>query len=87
MDTPAAPGIDGIRQFLEYVVRNLIGEKIPCRVEHRESGGQHFFALHVPEDERALIIGHAGSTVIAIRNLAAAAGTRQGLRVAVDVPD
>ncbi len=86
METSPLPA-DGIRRFLELVVHGLIGEKAPCRVDHRVASGQDFFALQVPESERALLIGHSGNTITAMRNLAAAAGALHGLRVCVDVPD
>lgn len=83
----AMESVAGIQNFLEFVVQRLADRPETAKVTRRENGGRHIFDLAVDEDDIPRLIGHSGSTVTALRNIACAAGERHGVAVGVEVVD
>lgn len=75
----------GIEKFLEYAVTHLTEYPDAVSVRRREVNGAHVFDLHVDALDVPRIIGRSGGTIAALRGLAQAAATRNGLKVAVEV--
>ena len=80
MDVPLA-----LRECLEYVIGSLIDHRDQVSITQNEEGGRLVFTvvLH-PEDVRHLL-GRQGHTIKALRNVMAAAASREGLKVALRV--
>lgn len=79
--------VAGIQDFVQYVVAGLTGRPENASVSRRQEGARHVFDVRVDEGDIGRILGHSGNTVMAVRNLAAAAAAHQGLDVGVEVLD
>lgn len=77
--------VAGIEDFVNYVVRCLADRPEKASVSRRQEGARHVFDVTVDEDDIARLLGHSGNTVMAVRNLAAAAAAHQGVEVGVEV--
>lgn len=77
--------VQGIGQFLDFVVRGLSERPEEVKVTRREEGEVHVFDLHVNGGDVPRLIGKSGGTVNAIRGLAQAAAARVGVRVGVEI--
>lgn len=77
--------VTGIQEFVSYVVTGLADRPERANVSRRQEGGRHVFDVRVDEDDIARLLGHSGNTVMAVRNLAAAAAAHQGVEVGVEV--
>lgn len=73
-----------MREFLEYVVGQLIDypEELVLREEKR--AGMHSFLLELPHSEVGKVIGKQGHTIRAIRNLLTSAA-RHGDRATLEI--
>jgi predicted RNA-binding protein YlqC (UPF0109 family) len=74
-----------MQEFLDYVIRNLIDypdEMILTRVEVAKKA---VFRLRLRQSDVGKVIGKHGHTIIAIRNLLAAAGARHGEKVTLEI--
>ena len=74
-----------IREFLDYVVVNLITRPEDAGVSHEERDGRHFFRIRLHPDDAGRVIGRNGKTIGAIRSLVLASAEKHGLRVNVDI--
>ena len=76
-----------MREFLEYVVGQLIDhpEEIILRDEQR--AGMHHFLLELPHSEVGKVIGKQGHTIRAVRNLLTSAASRNGGRAALEIAE
>jgi predicted RNA-binding protein YlqC (UPF0109 family) len=73
-------------KWLELVIKPLVTKPENITViEAGRGGGTFLLALYVDPVDRGAAIGRNGGTIRAIRVLAAAAGRRNGLRVAFDL--
>ncbi len=74
-----------MKEFLEFVVGELIDhpEEIVLREETR--GGATCHLLELPRSEVGKVIGKQGHTIRAIRNLMGATASRQGTRVSLEI--
>ncbi len=79
------PAVTGIQEFVNYVVHSLADQPEKASVVHRQEGARHVFDVRVGGGDIARLLGHSGNTVMAIRNLAAAAAAFQGAEVGVEV--
>lgn len=77
--------VSGIQEFVNYVVTGLADRPDKAKVSRRQEGNRCVLDVSVDESDMGRLLGHSGNTVMAVRNLAAAAGARQGLEVAVEV--
>ena len=75
-------------ELLAYLARALVDKPDAVSVEEfEEEDGSLVLELVVDEDDVGQVIGRGGRTISALRQLARAAGTKQGRRVLVDVVD
>jgi predicted RNA-binding protein YlqC (UPF0109 family) len=80
MDVPLA-----LRECLEYVIGSLIDHRDQVSITQNEEGGRLVFTVVLHPDDVRHLLGRQGHTIKALRNVMAAAASREGLRVAVRV--
>jgi len=74
-----------MREFLEYVVGQLIDHPEELILRDEDHAGTHHFLLQLPHSEVGKIIGKQGHTIRAIRNLLMAAASRHGGRATLEI--
>ena len=74
-----------MREFLEYVVGQLIDNPEELIIRDEERGGAHHFMLQLPHSEVGKVIGKQGHTIRAVRNLLTSAAGRYGSRVTLEI--
>ena len=74
-----------MKEFLEFVVGELIDRPEEIVLREEERGGTHYYFLGLPRTEVGKVIGKQGHTIRAIRNLMAATAARQAKRVALEI--
>ena len=74
-----------MREFLEYVVAQLIDQPEEIVLRDEEVAGTHHFLLSLPRSEVGKVIGKQGHTIRAIRNLVASAAARHGGRATLEI--
>ena len=73
---------------LEYVARNIVDDPDGVFVETSERrGGEVELRLHVSPADMGKVIGRRGRVAQALRQVVAAAGTREGVRASLDIVD
>jgi predicted RNA-binding protein YlqC (UPF0109 family) len=91
-DEIAAEGnriVGGIpKGVLEYVARNIVDDPDGVFVEMSERrSGEVELRLHVSPSDMGKVIGRRGRVAQALRQVVAAAGTREGVRASLDIVD
>lgn len=76
-----------MKEFLEFVVSQLVDRPDECAVRLQEHGDSKQFVLTLPRTEVGKVIGKQGHTINAIRNLLASAALRQGGRVGFEIEE
>lgn len=74
-----------MREFLEYVVGQLIDRPEELLIREEERAGMRRFLLVLPRSEVGKVIGKQGHTIRAIRNLLTTAAARHGDRVSLEI--
>ena len=74
-----------MKEFLKYVVVQLVDRPEEIILRDEERNGVHQFILELPQSEVGKVIGKQGSTIRAIRNLMANAADRHGGRVTLEI--
>jgi hypothetical protein len=74
-----------MQDLIEYVARQLVAHPEEVSVAEVPAGRFTIYEISVAEDDVGKIIGRQGKVIRAIRSLAKASATRQGIRVDVDV--
>jgi predicted RNA-binding protein YlqC (UPF0109 family) len=77
--------VQGIEDFVNYVVSVLAERPENACVTRREVGSKHVFDVKVDEEDVPRFLGRSGNTVMAVRNLAVAAAEHNGVEVGVEV--
>ncbi len=77
--------VQGIEDFINYVVATLAGRPESAQITRREVGIKHIFDVKVDDEDVPRLLGRSGNTVTALRNLAIAAAERDGLDVGLEV--
>ena len=73
---------------LEYVARNIVDDPDGVFVETSERrGGEVELRLHVSPSDMGKVIGRRGRVAQALRQVVAAAGTKEGVRASLDIVD
>jgi predicted RNA-binding protein YlqC (UPF0109 family) len=73
---------------LEYVARNIVDDPDGVFVEMSERrDGEVELRLHVSPSDMGKVIGRRGRVAQALRQVVAAAGTREGVRASLDIVD
>ena len=92
VDEIAAEGnriVGGVpKGVLEYVARNIVDDPDGVFVETSERReGDIELRLHVSPSDMGKVIGRRGRVAQALRQVVAAAGTREGVRASLDIVD
>ena len=74
-----------MKEFLKFVVVQLVDSPEEIVLRDEERAGVHHFILELPQAEVGKVIGKQGSTIRAIRNLMTAASARHGGRVTLEI--
>ena len=74
-----------MRELIEYVARGVVSQPEAVQVEEVQSGRVLVYEISVADEDAGKIIGRQGKVIRALRTLAKAGATRQGIRVDVDV--
>jgi uncharacterized protein len=73
---------------LEYVARNIVDDPDGVFVETSERrSGEVELRLHVSPSDMGKVIGRRGRVAQALRQVVAAAGTKEGVRASLDIVD
>lgn len=73
---------------LEYVARNIVDDPDGVFVETSERrAGEVELRLHVSPSDMGKVIGRRGRVAQALRQVVAAAGTKEGVRASLDIVD
>jgi uncharacterized protein len=73
---------------LEYVARNIVDDPDGVFVETSERrNGEVELRLHVSPSDMGKVIGRRGRVAQALRQVVAAAGTKEGVRATLDIVD
>jgi hypothetical protein len=73
---------------LEYVARNIVDDPDGVFIEMSERrSGEVELRLHVSPSDMGKVIGRRGRVAQALRQVVAAAGTREGVRASLDIVD
>jgi len=73
------------KEFLEYIVRNLVEETNKVQVNVTEGQEINIFEVKVADSDKGFVIGKQGRNIDAIRTLLAAIGGRDRKRIRVEV--
>ena len=69
-----------MKEFIEYVVKQLVEHPEEVRVTREEEDGKLTFELEVSESDIGRVIGKKGSNARALRTLLQAASSLRGIR-------
>ena len=74
-----------VTSLVEFLAREIVESPDMLRVDTRRSGSSLYIDITAAGGDVGRLIGRRGRTAEAIRALARVAGSRQGLRISVDV--
>jgi predicted RNA-binding protein YlqC (UPF0109 family) len=74
-----------MKEFLEYIARNLVDAPDKISIESEEKDGKLFFKIKVADGDVGKIIGRSGKTASAIRVLLRAVAAKEKKRVVLDI--
>lgn len=93
-DLPDEVGAEGNRLVgglpkgvLEYLARHIVDDPDAVFVETSEGRGEVELRLHVAPGDMGKVIGRRGRVAQALRQVVAAAGSREGVRASLDIVD
>jgi len=73
------------KEVLEYIAKNIVDDPAAVAVEQTEGDGSVILRLSVAPEDMGKVIGRAGRTARAIRDVMRAAGTRAGISTVVEI--
>jgi len=74
-----------MENFLEFVIRQLVGAPDEVLVTKVELGARLIFKVEMRRADVGKVIGRSGHTIMAIRNLLTAAAAKTGHQVSLQV--
>ncbi len=74
-----------MQEFLDYVIRNLIDSPDEMVLSRHQTGKKTVFMLRLRQSDVGKVIGKHGHTIVAIRNLLAAAAARHGEKAVLEI--
>lgn len=82
---PASDDAPAVRDMVEFVAQNLVDNPDAVEVTQQDRGHSVEIRLKVDPDEMGKVIGRQGRVAKALRTLVAAAATRSGKRVLLEI--
>ena len=73
-----------MKEFLEFVVKQLVDHPESVVIELEEKEDKHIFRIKVAEEEIGKIIGRHGQTATALRVLLKAIAAKEGKQAVLD---
>lgn len=75
-------------ELLHYIIAQIVSDPKSVKIETVEEDKDNItFMLHLPEEERGVIIGKGGMNIRAIRNILSIIAKRENKRVYIKVVD
>jgi predicted RNA-binding protein YlqC (UPF0109 family) len=74
-----------MQEFLDFVLRNLIDYPEEMVLTRHDNPKKTIFQLRLRKSDIGKVIGKHGQTIVAIRNLLAAAASRHGERASLEI--
>jgi hypothetical protein len=74
-----------MKDLVLYLLKNLADHPDQAEVQESEQNGSVVLRLVCAEEDKGKVIGKQGKVIKAIRALAAAAATKSGKRVSVEI--
>ncbi len=74
-----------MKEFLEYIVKNLVDHPDEVKVAEIEGSRTTVYELRVGQGELGKVIGKEGKTAKSLRTLLAAVAARQGKRAVLEI--
>ncbi len=74
-----------MKEFIEYIVKNLVDHPDDVKVEEIEGSRTTVYELRVGQGDLGKVIGKEGKTAKSLRTLLAAASARQGKRAMLEI--
>lgn len=75
----------GMERFLEYVLRQLISYPEDLVIRKEVAPKKITFRLRLRQSDIGKVVGKHGQTIVAIRNIIAAAASRSGEKATVEI--
>lgn len=83
--TKASGSFDLVKQFLEFVIRQLVEFPDEMMLSEIPSGKTTIFRVQLRQSDVGRIIGRNGQTINAIRALLASSAARHGQRATLEI--
>ena len=74
-----------LREFLEFVITQLINHPEQASIKHRMDRNKHVFDVELADSDVGRVIGKHGQTIGAVRNLMDAAASRNREHISLSV--
>jgi hypothetical protein len=74
-----------MQAFLEYVLKNLVDDPAAVSVERSQRNGRSLFEIRVGPGDMGKVVGKQGQTIDAIRSITAAAATKYGEPIDIEL--
>lgn len=74
-----------LREFLEFVIAQLIDHPEQASIQHRMDRKRHVFEVQLADSDVGRVIGKHGQTISAVRNLLEAAAYRNREQVTLNI--
>lgn len=76
-----------MKEFLEYIVPNIVNHPEDVVISETESGGVTNLSIKVNPEDMGRVIGKSGKVIKAIRQIGRIIAIKKGIRVNIDVLD
>ena len=84
-NAPAVAKLERVRQFLEFIIRQLVEFPDEVMLSEIPNGRIIIFRLQLRQTDVGRIIGRNGQTIRAIRALLSSAAARHGQKATLDI--
>ncbi|MDY0323179.1 MAG: KH domain-containing protein [Candidatus Carbobacillus sp.] len=74
-----------MREALEYLVRGMVQHPDEVHVSEAQDGEMTVYAIWVHAEDMGRVIGRAGQTAHALRQVAYALASKEGKRIRIDI--
>ncbi len=74
-----------MQTFLEYVLKNLVDDPAAVSVARSQQGNRSLFEIRVGPGDMGKVVGKQGQTIDAIRALVAAAASKYGEKIDIEL--
>lgn len=72
-----------MKEFLEYIIKEIVTKPESIVIDESQEGGMYIYKIHAAEEDMGLLIGKEGRTIKSIRNMAKAKAIKDDVRISV----